>query len=428
MPRDPHETRERAGRLPDGRPAAFAAWEVDWLKAGRLPPGERLRGVAAASPNVRERRPGEYRGPCPACGADGAYTVRLDPNGDVQRHCFKGCTRAAIQEAAPASYELLFAAPLPAGWTDDGGEHGAFLRQWMADHRDAPNDAAPARRSGVRVGLYAFGASSSRAGAAEFDAACSSLAQDAGRDPSRLYGRRGIIADILDLPSRPVSRLRAGGPVKRAGRWVAEPSRWRLNLAKHAAGTAPANPAAELPHVAPGGDFARGTRGDLWWTLDTWPHYGAEPLTVAASADASGLSRSAVRKHFARLLLLGMAVEVQPDADATETTRRRGRPPRTLVLLPAVSAAIADCDGEELARLARLAPSRRNLRERAAHKIARASMEFAAELAAPGWPVTARKGYTAAWRERAAAADRAAAELADVAASALDDAATGAGA
>jgi hypothetical protein len=387
-----------------------------------------MRIAAAASPGVRERRPGEYRGPCPACGAKDAYTIRLDSNGDVQRHCFKGCTRAAIQDAAPVSYNVLFAAPLPSAWTDDGGEHAAFLRQWAAGHRDAPNDAAPARRAGVRVGLYAFAVGSSRAGAAEFDAACSSLALEAGRHPSRLYGRRGIIADILALPSRPVSRLRAGGPVQRAGRWVARPSRWRLNLAEPAAGPGRAEASAELPHVPPGGDFARGTRGDLWWTLDTWPYYGAEPLTVAASADASGLARSTVRKHFARLLLLGMAVEVRPDADAPDIERRRGRPARVLVLLPAVSAAIAECNGDELARLARLAPARRNLRERAAHKIARAAMDFAAELAAPGWPYTARKGYAAAWRERAAAADRAAAELADVAASALDDAAAGNGA
>ena len=374
MGKDVAEGNNRADRLIESRAAAAAAAGVF-----RLPPRDRLKIAAEAQPDVRETNDArKWRGRCPVCKRRNSFVVRLDDADDIQRKCFARCSMADIQDAAPLTVAILKAHPLPVGWIDDGSELAEGLRRWLYKHGDA-DDAPPARRARVQRGLIAHGAASSRAGSPEYDAAARTLALDAGRDPSAFRGRKSITADILALPSKPIERLRLGRPVRKAGRWVLESSRFRLNIppADDAART------AEPPHVMPGGNMARGAGGETWRTLDNWPDYGRASMPTAGLSLFSGLAEVTSKRHVRLFVDLGLAHEV----DAPPTwPRGKGRPPKFYVLTAAASAAIEDADDAALAALARLAPARQNLRGKAAQRISRDAARFAADILEPFWP------------------------------------------
>lgn len=342
-----------------------------------LPPAARLKLAADASPGMIEGPPGIFRGPCPFCGSKRCYTVRLDAAGDVQRNCFRGCSRDDLQAVAPLPPAVLFAVVMPPGWRDDGSEHAADLRRWWARPDVAADvlDLAPAKRSRAARGLYAFGAGSSRAGAAEFDASAATLGLDAGRTTRRMVGAAGIIAEVLRLPSRPVERVRKGGPVRRAGRFVVESSRYRLNIPPAAALEADAGPP---PAIGPGSNLARGARGELHRTLSAWPEHGraaSHPADLAARA-VPPLSPAAARAHVKRLCALGLACA----APRPPTTGRRGQPPKLYMLTAPAAAMLEAGDLDGLARLSMLPPERHNLRGRASADAARKSEAFAARV------------------------------------------------
>ena len=359
---------------------------------------QRLREAAAAHDVKETPNPNTYRGRCPVCGDKRSLVVRLDANGDVQRKCFKGCALEDIQQAAPVPLSILKACPLPSGWVDDGSEHTAGLWRFWRKHGDA-SDAPPRRRASAIRGLFAHGAASSRAGSAEYTAAASTLALDAGRDPRWFRGRKGINALLLSLPSRPLTLLSRGGVVRQAGRRVQKPSLWRLNIppALEGVGTPP-------PNVAPGGNTARGIAGERWRTLDAWPMFGRAAMTHKELATLARLSIVTIKRHVRLFVDIGLAVEV--DAPPTEAggIAPRGRPEKWYTLTAEAAAAIERNDDFALAALARLAPERQNLRGKAARKIGQQSQAFARAILSPAW----------GWRNRAAAA-AAAATAGDVA-------------
>lgn len=407
MGNDRAEQLNRADKLQDSRAALGRASGAHYL-----PPRLRLEHAARLHPGLQQRPDADvYRGPCPVCRRAKVFVLRLDENGDIQRKCHRqpsetdprpACTTADIQNAAPVALDILKAHPLPAEWPDDdGSEHAAAMLLWWQFHGDA-DDAPPRRRASVKRGLYAHGAAARRAGSAEYNAAASSLALDAGRDPRRFRGRDSITAWILALPSRPIERLSAGRVTRRAGRLVQETSRYRINFVP--ADARPGSTSAP-PNVAPGGNLARGAGGERWRTLDAWPDFGRAAMTHAGLVDASGLSLVTVKRHVRALLDLGLAVEV--DAPPTEAGRT-GRPRKWYALTAEAAAAIELRDDAALCALARLAPERQHLRGKAARKISRAAETFARAIQAPGWGMRDRAA--------AAAADAAPGKGADLAA------------
>ena len=394
MGKDHVEDSLRRDRLQDTQ-RAFA----QSVGAGVLSRAERLRQAAAAHDVKETTNPNTYRGRCPCCKRPRVFVVRLDANGDVQRKCFKGCSTAEIQQAAPVQLSILKACPLPGGWNDDGSEHAAGLWRWWLKHGDA-DDAQPRRRDSVRRVLYAIGAASSRAGSPEIEPAVSSLALDAGRDPRRLRGRGGIIAWVLALRSQPVTRLRTGGVERRAGRRVLRKGAYRVNIPPAGENVGPSS----LPNVAPGGNTARGIGGETWRTLDAWPMFGRAATTHKELATLARLSHVTAKRHVRLFLDLGLAVEVDGPPSEAGGRAQRGRPAKWYTLTAEAAAAIERGDDFALAALARLAPERQNLRGKAARKIGQQAQAFARAILSPTW----------GWRNRAAAA-AAAATAGDVA-------------
>jgi len=384
--------------------------------SSRRPVAERLAAAAAAMPGLIERRPRYWRGPCPACEAGDpsgrALVMSADAAGTIQRHCHRHCTLAEVQAAAPLLPDVVYAYPMPPGWRDVVSEHGARLRLWW-HHAAAAADALPPRARGrVLRGLYAFGAVASRAGAAEFSASAATLGRDAGRAPRRMRGEDGIVAAVLRLPGSRVARVAAGGAVWTGDHWGKVSGRYRLTLPPLEAA---ADAAAGPPAVPPGGNFARGARGEVWRTLAAW--YAAAdraPVTLADVAAAAGAASSrSVRAHVLRLVALGLALEVAPEA-----TGRRGRPACRYMLTADAVATIAAGDDVGLARLAAIAPDRQNLRgaaERAARAAAARSDERLAKWRPPASAVAAARTAADAAPLEAPAADAAALAAADAA-------------
>ena len=76
------------------------------------------------------RRPGGYGGDCPACGYADAFTARTTREGRTALHCFNGCERDTLHDAARAA--------LGSGWTPPPRPNAALAQK----ARDSRQDAA----------------------------------------------------------------------------------------------------------------------------------------------------------------------------------------------------------------------------------------------------------------------------------------------
>ena len=75
------------------------------------------------------RRPGGYGGDCPACGYADAFTARTTREGRTALHCFNGCDRDALNDAARGA--------LGSGWTPPPRPDAAKMQANRQSRQDA---------------------------------------------------------------------------------------------------------------------------------------------------------------------------------------------------------------------------------------------------------------------------------------------------
>ena len=75
------------------------------------------------------RRSGGYGGDCPACGYADAFTARTTREGRTALHCFNGCERDTLQDAARAA--------LGSGWTPPPRPDADKVRKAREGSQDA---------------------------------------------------------------------------------------------------------------------------------------------------------------------------------------------------------------------------------------------------------------------------------------------------